>query len=169
MVGPCSETAKAVGNTSGTVLARGRQPGRRGSFGAISRQTAVNTRSLIYRKFKLPLDYWRLTDPKALAEFSRTARRAADITGIALAEPGSAKQTRERSVIFYDTNEFDLYRNNFILRTRTPLGRARSAHQELVFKFLHPDRRTTVSVDPRPTAEIPHNQVQGAGSSGFAQ
>jgi len=100
---------------------------------------------------------------------ARTARRAADITGIALAEPGSAKQTRERSVIFYDTNEFDLYRNNFILRTRTPLGRARSAHQELVFKFLHPDRRTTVSVDPRPTAEIPHNQVQGAVSSGFAK
>ena len=122
----------------------------------ISRQTAVNTRSLIYRKFKLPLDHWRLTDPKSLAEFSLTARRAADITGIALAEPASTKQTRERSVIFYDTNEFDLYRNNFILRTRTPLGRARSAHQELVFKFRHPDRRTTVSVDPRPTAEIPH-------------
>jgi hypothetical protein len=122
----------------------------------ISRQTAINTRSLIYRKFKLPLDHWRLTDPKAPAEFARTARRAADVIGVALAEPGSPKKTRDRSVIFYDTNEFDLYRNNFILRTRTPLLRGCSAHQELVFKFRHPDRHRTVSVDPRPIAEIPH-------------
>src|SRR5215831_3872151 len=62
----------------------------------ISRQTAINTPSLIYRKFKLPLDHRRLTDPKAPAEFSRTARRAADVIGVALAEPGSPKKTRDR-------------------------------------------------------------------------
>src|ERR1700730_7079930 len=157
MVGLLFEMAQRRRDTSGTVLDRERrQLGRRGSFVTISRQTAVNTHSLIYRKFKLPLDHWRLTDPKALAEFSRTARRAADITGVALAEPGSSKHTRDRSVIFYDTDEFDLYRNNFILRKRTPVGRARSARQELVFKFRHPDRHTTVSVDPKPIAEIPH-------------
>ena len=122
----------------------------------ISRQTALNARSLIYRKFKLPLDHWHLADPQALAEFWRIARRAADVTGVGLSEPDSPKQTRARTVIFYDTNKFDLYRNNFVLRKRMPLARNHSAPQELVFKFRHPDRHTTESVDPRPVAEIPH-------------
>jgi hypothetical protein len=122
----------------------------------ISRQTALNARSLVYRKFKLPLDQWRLTDPAALAEFSRIVRRTADITGVALSEPASPKQTRERTVTFYDTDEFDLYRKNFILRRRRSLTRDNSARQELVFKFRHPDRDTAASVDPRPVAEIPH-------------
>jgi hypothetical protein len=65
-------------------------------------------------------------------------------------------QSRARTVIFYDTNKFDLYINNFVLRKRISLARDHSAHQTLVFKFRHPDRRTTESVDPRPAAEIPH-------------
>jgi hypothetical protein len=65
-------------------------------------------------------------------------------------------QTRARTVIFYDTDKFDLYRNNFVLRKRIFLARNDSAHQALVFKFRHPDRRTTESVDPSPAAEIPH-------------
>jgi hypothetical protein len=65
-------------------------------------------------------------------------------------------KTRARTVIFYDTNEFDLYRNSFVLRKRIFLARDHSAHQALVFKFRHSDRRTTESVDPSPAAEIPH-------------
>ena len=57
---------------------------------------------------------------------------------------------------FCDTDKLDLYRNNFVLRKRISLARNHSAHQELVFKFRHPDRHTTESVDPRPVAEIPH-------------
>jgi hypothetical protein len=59
-------------------------------------------------------------------------------------------------VTFCDTDKLDLYRNNFVLRKRISLARNHSAHQELVFKFRHPDRHTTESVDPRPVAEIPH-------------
>ena len=120
-----------------------------------SRQKALNARSLIW-KFKLPLDHRRLIDPEALAEFWLIARGAADITGVGLSEPGSPRQTRDRIVIFYDTDEFDLYRNNFILRMRMPLTPDHSARRQLVFKFRHPDRHTAESVDPRPVAEIPH-------------
>jgi hypothetical protein len=65
-------------------------------------------------------------------------------------------RTRARTVIFYDTDKFDLYRNHFVLRKRMSLGRDRSTHQALVFKFRHPDRHTTESVDPGPATEIPH-------------
>jgi hypothetical protein len=121
-----------------------------------SRHETFNARSLVHRKFKLPLDRSRLNDAKALAEIWHIVRGAADVSGVGLSEPDSPMQTRARTVIFYDTDKFDLYRNNFVLRKRISLARDDSAHQALVFKFRHPDRRTTESVDPRPSAEIPH-------------
>ncbi len=123
---------------------------------SISRQTAINVRALLYRKFKLPLDHWRLADPQTFEEIRRIVRRVADVTGVGFSEPNLPKQTRVRTVMFYDTDKLDLYRNNFVLRKRISLVRNHTAHQELVFKFRHPDRHTTESVDPRPVAEIPH-------------
>jgi hypothetical protein len=124
---------------------------------AISRRIPPNAGSFMhYRKFKLPLDRRHLADPKGLAEIWDMVRRAAYATEVGLSEPDSAKQMRVRTVIFYDTNNCDLYRNSFMLRRRISLARDDSGRQELVFKFRHPDRRTTESVDPRPVVEIPH-------------
>jgi hypothetical protein len=122
----------------------------------VARPTADIKDSLVYRKFKLPLDHSRFTDPKALAELRTGARQAAVTTGAALSEPVCREYTRSRRVIFYDTDEFDLYRNSFILRKRTPSSRDHSARQEIVFKFRHPDRLIALRVDPRPAAEVPH-------------
>jgi hypothetical protein len=126
------------------------------TFVSIVRPKGDITESFVYRKFKLPLDNSRLTDPKALAELRTAARRAAVTIGVALSEPVWQEHTRKRSVIFYDTDEFDLYRNSFILRKRIPSGRDQSAHEEIVFKFRHPDRLVVLRVDPRPAAEIPY-------------
>jgi hypothetical protein len=123
---------------------------------SIKRPTADIADSFVYRKFKLPLDNSLLTDQKALAELRTALRQAAVISGVAFFEPAWQEHTRNRSVIFYDTDEFDLYRNSFILRKRIPSGRDQSAHQEIVFKFRHPDRLMALRVDPRPAAEIPH-------------
>ena len=123
---------------------------------SIARPTTNIRDSFVYRKFKLPLDHSRLSDPKTLAELRTALRQAAITTGVALSEPAWRAYTRNRSVIFYDTDEFDLYRNSFILRKRTPLSRDHSARQEIVFKFRHPDRLVALSVDPRPALEIPH-------------
>jgi hypothetical protein len=127
-----------------------------GSFVSVARPTADITDSFVYRKFKLPLDHSRLTDPKALAELQTAARQAAVTTGVAFSEPVCREYTRNRRVIFYDTDEFDLYKNSFILRKRTPTSRDHSARQEIVFKFRHPDRLIALRVDPRPAAEVPH-------------
>ena len=123
---------------------------------SIVRPTADITDSFVYRKFKLPLDHFRLTDPNALADLRTAARQAAVTTGVALSEPVWQEHTRSRSVIFYDTDEFDLYRNSFILRKRTSSSRDQSAHEKIVLKFRHPDRLTALRVGPRPAAEIPH-------------
>ena len=123
----------------------------------ILRQTAINVRAPLYRKFKLPLDHWRLADFKTLREIRRIARRTADVTGVGFSEPSSPEHARVRTVMFYDTDKLDLYRNNFVLRKRISLARDHTTHQELVFKFRHPDRHTTESVDPRPVTEIPHS------------
>jgi hypothetical protein len=112
--------------------------------------------SLIYRKFKLPLNYSRLTEPKALAEFWSIAHGAADSIGAALSKPGWALRTRNREVCFYDTDGLTLYNNNFILRRRISFRGRNSAIQEVVLKFRHPDRHVAMGVDPRPLAEIPH-------------
>jgi hypothetical protein len=153
----CLGTEAPFGNLSGTLLAfqEGNSLGEV-SFVTGSQDTTLNARSLMYRKFKLPLDHSRLADPETLAEMWCIVRRAADVTGVGLSEPDSPMKTRARTVIFYDTNKFDLHRNNFVLRKRIFLARDHSAHQALVFKFRHPDRRTTESVDPSPAAEIPH-------------
>jgi hypothetical protein len=121
-----------------------------------SRHTTLNARSLMHRKFKLPLDNLRLAEPEALVDFWRIVRRAADVTGIELSEANSPIRTRARTVIFYDTDRFDLYRNNFVLRKRISFRCDHSVHEALVFKFRHPDRRSAESVDPRPVKEIPH-------------
>ena len=96
---------------------------------SIAQPTANLTESFVYRKFKLPLDHSRLTDPKAIVELRIAAREAANTTGVSLSEPVWPEQLRYRSVILYDTNEFDLCRNSFILREPIPLRRDHSARQ----------------------------------------
>jgi hypothetical protein len=118
--------------------------------------TAINACALVYRKFKLSLDRCSLANPKALEEVRPIIRDAADVTGVGFSEPNAPKPTRVRTVSFYDTDKLDLYRNNFVLRKRRYLARDHSAHQELVFKFRHPDRHTTEIVNPRSVADIPH-------------
>jgi hypothetical protein len=122
----------------------------------VPQPTAESIGSLIYRKFKLPLHHSRLTDPEALVEFWSLARGAADTVGVTLSEPDWAEPARARRVVFYDTDEFDLYGNCFILRKRTSLRRNHSARVEVALKFRHADRRSVANMDLRPAAEIPH-------------
>jgi hypothetical protein len=88
---------------------------------------------------------------------TRQYRTQAAVTGgVAFAEVGGPARERDRSVIFYDTADFNLYRNNFMLRKRVSWARDGAAREELVFKFRHPDRHLAAAVDPRPAVEVPH-------------
>jgi hypothetical protein len=100
----------------------------------LARQMAASPRTII-RKFKLPLDPELLTACQTLAELASIVRQAAATSGVAFAEVGGLARERDRTVIFYDTTDFDLYRNNFMLRKRVSWARDGAACEELVFKF----------------------------------
>ena len=62
-----------------------------------------------------------------------------------------AFDSQVREVLFYDTPEFDLYNNHFILRKRTfyDQGWPRPGH-ELTFKYRNPELKEAAAVDVRP-------------------
>jgi hypothetical protein len=121
----------------------------------LARQMAASPRTII-QKFKLPLDPELLTASQTLVELASIVRQAAAASGVAFAEVGGLARERDRTVIFYDTPDFDLYRNNFMLRKRVSWASYGAAREELVFKFRHPDRYLVAAVDPRPAVEVPY-------------
>ena len=82
--------------------------------------------------------------------------RAVDRSGIRFVPTPGDPPIRARDVMFYDTSHFDLYENHFILRRRTHYrdGWTKS-HDELTFKFRHPDVERVRAVDVRPGLEAP--------------
>jgi hypothetical protein len=120
----------------------------------LTRQMATSPRTII-RKFKLPLDPELLTAPQTLAELASIARQAT-ASGVVFAEVGGPVRERDRTVLFYDTADSDLYRNNFMLRKRVSCARDGAVREDLVFKFRHPDRHLVAAMDPRPAIEIPN-------------
>lgn len=59
-----------------------------------------------------------------------------------------------REVIFFDTPDFRLYNNAFVLRRRVAyVDGFPATDPEIVFKFRHPDLQTTAETDIRPQIE----------------
>ena len=54
-----------------------------------------------------------------------------------------------RRVLFFDTVDFDLYKNAFILRKRVVMTAGFTKAHESTFKFRHPEFRKSQSVDIR--------------------
>jgi hypothetical protein len=80
--------------------------------------------------------------------------RAVDRSGVRFRPTPGDPPILQRDVMFYDTPRFDLYENHFILRRRTHFrdGWTKS-HDELTFKFRHPDVERVQAVDVRPGIE----------------
>jgi hypothetical protein len=105
-----------------------------------------------YLECKLILKPDEFTTPKAFHKFGKLVALAAKERGIKY-DTSKAAGTRPqiREVEFFDTKDFRLYNNAFILRRRVryedgfPLG-----PPEIVFKFRHPDPQTAADLDIRP-------------------
>jgi hypothetical protein len=79
--------------------------------------------------------------------------RAVDRSGVRFVPTPGDPPIRQRDIMFYDTPQFDLYENHFILRRRTHYRDGwTKAHDELTFKFRHPDVARVRGVDVRPKA-----------------
>jgi hypothetical protein len=104
-----------------------------------------------YREYKILLQPERFVSKHGFIEFWEQASRTLKKLGIKVETDPNLYESQVREVLFYDTPEFDLYNNHFILRKRTfyDQGWPRPEH-ELTFKFRAPDLQAAAAVDVRP-------------------
>jgi hypothetical protein len=106
---------------------------------------------LHYREYKILLHPERFATPQAFQDFWQVVKRVAKQFDVRLEEEDDAFANQVREVLFFDTPDFDLYNNHFIVRLRTlyrdgwPAGTP-----ELTVKFRHPDFEKAAQVDVRP-------------------
>jgi len=104
-----------------------------------------------YREYKILLQPDRFTSKHGFLEFWETASKTLKKLGLKVDVDEHAFDSQVREVLFYDTPEFDLYNNHFILRKRTfyDQGWPRPGH-ELAFKYRTPELKSAAAVDVRP-------------------
>jgi len=105
-----------------------------------------------YLEAKLILKPDRFVSVESFRDFGKLVQRTAKKLGVGfLADPKTGRRPDVREIIFFDTPDFRLYNNAFILRRRIsyvdgfPVG-----DPEMVFKFRHPDEQKTAALDVRP-------------------
>ena len=112
-----------------------------------------------YLEAKLILKPDRFTSVDCFRDFGKIVRHAARDTEKIDFIPDTKGDGRPqvREIIFFDTPDFRLYNNAFILRRRIsyvdgfPVG-----DPEIVFKFRHPDEQKAAAVDVRPNIAGKH-------------
>jgi hypothetical protein len=108
-----------------------------------------------YLEAKLILKPDRFTSTKAFRAFGKLVAKVAKATGVGYEhDPKAPERPEIREITFYDTPDFRLYNNAFILRRRIAYedGFAYGDH-EIVCKFRHPDEAIATAVDMRPKIE----------------
>ncbi len=105
-----------------------------------------------YLEAKLILKPDRFVSVESFRDFGKLVQRTAKKLGVGfLTDPKVGRRPDVREIIFFDTPDFRLYNNAFILRRRTayldgfPVG-----DPEMVFKFRHPDEQKAAAMDVRP-------------------
>src|SRR5271170_1474810 len=104
-----------------------------------------------YREYKILLQPDRFTSKKGFLDFWEAVGKTLKKLHLKVDGDEHAGDSQVREVLFYDTPQFDLYNNHFILRKRTfyEQGWPRADH-ELTFKFRAPDLKAAAAVDVRP-------------------
>ncbi|ODN68537.1 hypothetical protein [Methylobrevis pamukkalensis] len=104
-----------------------------------------------YLEYKILLRPERFFHPSQFEVYWHKIVRIAGDHGIGVTTAENGFKRHVREVLFYDTPDFDLYRNAFILRRRTFYDDGWPAPEhELTFKFRHPDLDEAAKVDVTP-------------------
>jgi hypothetical protein len=105
-----------------------------------------------YREYKILLRPERFIRPERLEEYWNIVRDIAKKYDVKVTTNKDAFNRMIREVLFYDTPEFDLYKNAFILRKRTFYkdGWPEIDH-ELTLKYRHKelDKASAIDIHPR--------------------
>lgn len=104
-----------------------------------------------YREYKILLRPERFFDPRQFEVYWHKLCLIAPEFKVAATTNKDGFKRQVREVLFYDTPDYELYRNAFILRKRTFYtdGWPEPEH-ELTFKFRHPDLETAAAIDVTP-------------------
>ena len=106
-----------------------------------------------YLEAKLILKPDRFTSVETFRQFGKLVARAAkDVDKVDFIPDAKASERPEiREIVFFDTRDFRLYNNAFILRRRvTYVDGFPQGDPEIVFKFRHPDELKAAAMDVRP-------------------
>ncbi|MEX1119172.1 MAG: hypothetical protein WEB60_10320 [Terrimicrobiaceae bacterium] len=104
-----------------------------------------------YREYKIILQAQRFQTAQAFKDFWNIVVSTAKKCDVKVVEAPAAFDNHVREVLFYDTEDFALYNNHFIVRLRTFYKDGWSAGvPELTVKFRHPDLETAAAVDVKP-------------------
>jgi hypothetical protein len=104
-----------------------------------------------YLECKLILKPDRFTSAKVFFEYGALVAKTAKEFGISLNNREVVLAPELREVLFFDTGDFGLYNQAFILRRRIHYEQGFLAGDpEIVFKFRHPDMQVAADLDVRP-------------------
>lgn len=104
-----------------------------------------------YLEYKILLRPERFFHPDQFEVYWKKIARIAAEHGVGVETADRPFKRHVREVLFYDTPDFDLYRNAFILRRRTFYDDGWPAPEhELTFKFRHPDLAEAAKIDVTP-------------------
>jgi len=107
-----------------------------------------------YREYKILLQSERFFSAGRFEEYWKAVKHIAKVVGVKVKENDDPFHRRVREVLFFDTEDFLLYNNAFILRQRTFYkdGWPERNH-EMTVKFRHADREKAAAVDVLPRLE----------------
>ncbi|MBS7534362.1 hypothetical protein KHC28_11915 [Ancylobacter sonchi] len=116
-----------------------------------------------YREYKILLRPERFFDPRQFEVFWQKVCQVAEAHKVVAHTNKDGFKRQVREVLFYDTPDYDLYRNAFILRKRTFYTDGWPEHDhELTFKFRHPELAEAAGIDVTP-------HLQGAADIKFKE
>jgi hypothetical protein len=105
-----------------------------------------------YLEAKLILKPDRFTSVDSFRDFGKLVQRTAKNLKVGfITDPQTGLRPEVREIIFFDTPDFRLYNNAFILRRRISyVDGFPAGDPEMVFKFRHPDLQKAAALDVRP-------------------
>jgi len=104
-----------------------------------------------FREYKILLRAERFSDPESFHVFRRIVKRTAKSLGIETRKSVKPHEHRIREVLFFDTPDYTLYNNHFMLRARRFYRDGWLAlDHRLALKFRHPDRDIAAAVNVHP-------------------
>ncbi|QYY34692.1 hypothetical protein [Ruficoccus sp. ZRK36] len=108
-----------------------------------------------FKQYKMLLQAGQLTTPESFQTFWKIVKTTAKKFDIGIKMSPNAFESQVREILFFDTADFDLYKNHFIVRLRTPYKNGWACSTpELTVKFRHPEFEEAAKINVLPKTSV---------------